>query len=80
MFVSRRVLYSVLRKQGENAVTLPHSAQRKHAVWGEIKQISKAKKIAPSKKFALVLLHHILVHRSTRSLMAVDTAKFWRDI
>ena len=37
----------------KNSVNLPHSAQRKHAFWGEIKQKSKSKKIAPRNKFAL---------------------------
>ena len=60
----------VLWRQGKNAVTLPRSAQRKHAFWGETKRMLKSKKIAPRKKVALGLLHHILGHRSTRSLMA----------
>ena len=42
----------------KNAVTLPHSAQRKHAFLVKIKQMSKSKKIAHRKKFALGLLHH----------------------
>ena len=29
----------------KNAVTLPHSAQRKHSYWGEIKGMSKTKKL-----------------------------------
>ena len=73
MFISQRVLFGVIWQQRENAVTLPHSAQRKHAFWGEIKQMSKTKKIAPRKNIALELLHQILGHRSTRSLMAGDT-------
>ena len=36
----------------KNAVTLPHSAQRKHAFLGEIKEISKTNKL-PSKKKCL---------------------------
>ena len=31
--------------QAGNAVTLRHSAQRKHAFWEEIKEMSKTKKI-----------------------------------
>ena len=42
----------------KNAVTLPHSAQRKHAFWGEIKEMSKTKKLLDRKKIALELLHH----------------------
>ena len=40
----------------------------------------KSKKIALRKKSALELLHHILGHRSTKSLMAGDTANFWKGI
>ena len=42
--------------------------------------MSKSKKIAPRNKVALGLLHHILGHRSTRSLMDGETAKIWKDI
>ena len=58
------VLHGVLRKEGEMRL-LCHSAQRKHAFLGEIKQMSKSKKIAPRKKIALELLHHILGKRYT---------------
>ena len=40
----------------KNKVTLPHSAQNKHAFWGEINKIPKSKKIAPRKKDALELI------------------------
>ena len=50
----------------KNAVTLPHSAQRKHAFLGEINEMSKTKKLTARKKIALELLHQILGHRSTR--------------
>ena len=64
----------------KNAVTLPHSAQKKHAFLGEIKKMSKSKKIAPRNKVSLKLLHHRLGHRSTRSLMAGYTVKIWHEI
>ena len=64
----------------KNAATSPQSAQRKHAFWGEIKEISKTKKFAPRKKIYLELLHQRLGQRYTRSLMAVDTANVWKDI
>ena len=64
----------------KNAVTLPHSAQRKHIFLGKIKEISKTKKLPARKKIALELLHQRLGHRSTRSLLAGDTANFWKDI
>ena len=61
----------------KNAVTLPHIAQRKHAFLGKIKDISKKKKLPARKRIALELLHQILGHRSTRSLLAGDTANVW---
>ena len=68
------------REKGKNVVTLPHSAQSKHAFLVKIKEISK-KKILPSrKKIALELLHQRLGHRSTRSFLARDTANVWEDI
>ena len=36
----------------ENVVTLPHSAQRKHAFLGEIKEMSKTKKLSSRNKIA----------------------------
>ena len=64
-----------LRRHGENEVTLLHSAQKKHALWGGIK--SKSDKLAPRNKLSSELLHHRLVHRSTRSLMDGGTANVW---
>ena len=48
-----------------NAVTLQHSAQRKHAFLGKIKEMSKKKKIPYRKKIALELLHQRLGHKYT---------------
>ena len=63
-----------------NAVTLSHSAQRKHAFIGKIKDMSKKNKFPARKKIALELLHQRLGHRYTRSLLAGDTANVWEDI
>ena len=41
----------------KNAVTLPHSAQRKHAFLGKIKNMSKKNKLPARKKITLELLH-----------------------
>ena len=57
----------------KNAVTIPHSAQRKHAFTGKIMEKSKKNKIPAGKKIALELIHQGLGHRSTRSLLAGDT-------
>ena len=63
-----------------NVVTLPHSAQRKRAFTGKIKDMSKKNKSPARKKIALELLHHRLGHRSTRFLLAVYTANGWEDL
>ena len=60
----------------KNAVTLPHSAQRKHAFLGKIMEKSKKNKLPARKKIALELLYQILGHISTRSLLSGDTANF----
>ena len=54
----------------DNAVTLPHSAQRKHDFTGKNQDVSKKNKYPARKKIALELLHQRLGHRSTRSLLA----------
>ena len=63
-----------------NAVTLPHSAQRKHAFTVKIKDMSKKNKFPARKKIALELLHQRLGHRSTRSLLSGDTDNVWEDV
>ena len=63
-----------------NVLTLPQSAQRKHAFLGKIKDMSNKKKLPERRKIALELLHQILCHRSTRSLLAGDTANVWEYI
>ena len=64
----------------KNAVTLPHIVQRKHDFLSEIKEMSKTKKLPARKKTTLELLHKILGHISTRSLLAGDNANIWKDI
>ena len=61
----------------DNAVTLPHSAVRKHTFMG--KSMESSKKNPKIKKIALELMHQRLGHRSTRSLIAGDTANVWED-
>ena len=39
------------RAKEKNAVTLTHSAQRKHAFWGEIKEMSKTRNYLLGRKF-----------------------------
>ena len=64
----------------KNAVTFPHSEQKYHDFWGEIKEMSKTNKLLYKKKLALEFLHQRLGHRYTRSLMAGGTNNFWEDI
>ena len=47
----------------DNAVTLPHSAKKKHAFTGKIKDLSKKNKLSARKKISLELLHLRLGHR-----------------
>ena len=61
----------------KNAVTLPQNSHRKHVSLVKIKEMSKTKKLPSRNKIALELLHHILSHRSTRSLLAGDTDNVW---
>ena len=63
-----------------NAVTLPHSAQRKHAFTGKVKDMPKKNKFPARKKMSLELLHQRLGHRSTRSLLSGDTDNVWEDV
>ena len=63
-----------------NAVTLPYSAQRKHAFTGKIKNMSKKNKFPARKKIALELPHQILGHKSIRTLLAGDTANVWEYV
>ena len=65
----------------DNAVTLAHSAVRKHALMVKSMEISKknAKRNPKRKKISLELMHHRLEHRSTRPLMAGDTDNVWED-
>ena len=48
--------------------------------WGEIKEMSKTKKLPNRLKIALELLHQRLGHISTRSLLSSNTNNVWEDI
>ena len=62
----------------DNAVTLPHSALRKHDFPGKNQDGSKEN--PKRKKIALEVLHQRLGHRSTRSLLAGDTDYVWENV
>ena len=49
-------------------------------ILGQIKEMSKTKQLPSRKEIDLELLHQTLGHRSTRSLLAGDTANVWEDI
>ena len=74
------VLHGVLRSKENNAITLPHSAQKKHAFVGKVMENSKKNKSPERKEIALELLHQRLGNRSTISLLAGDTAHFWEYV
>ena len=61
-----------------NAVTLPHSAVRKHVLLGT--SMESSKKNTTRRKIALELLHQRLGHRSTRSMIAGDIDNVWEDV
>ena len=65
----------------DNAVTLPHSAVRKHAFMVKSMKSSKnnPKRNPKRRKIALELMYQRLGHRSTRSLIDGDTANVWED-
>ena len=64
----------------KNAVTLPHSAQRKHLFLVKTKENSTPQKQIPKKKCSLGLLYQRLLHRSTSSLLSGYTVIFNRYI
>ena len=80
LFIPKRFLHGVLQIKRENAITLLHIAQSKHAFLGEIKEMSNTNKLPSRKKIALELLQQRLGNRSTISLLAGDTATVWEDI
>ena len=71
------VLFSANEK---NAMTLPHTSQRKRAFLVKMKENSKTQMQIPRKKVSLRLLHQRLGHRSTRSILAGSNASFWQYI
>ena len=77
---SQRVFHGIFGEKENNAVTLLHSAHRKHAFTGKIQVVAKKNRFPARKKIALELLHQRLGHRSTRSLLAGNTANVWEDI
>ena len=66
------------RAKEDNAVTLPHSALRKHSFSVKIKDVSN--KNPARRKIALEFLHQRLGHRYTGSLIAGDTANVSKDV
>ena len=77
--LNKRFCTILLSENEQNAVTLLHSTQRKHAFLVKTKEKSKSQKQIPKKKFSLELLHQRLGHISTRSLLSGDTANVWQD-
>ena len=61
-------------------MTLPHSAQRKHALLVKTKEKSKSQKKINKKRASLGLLYQRLGHISKRSLLDGGNANIWQDI
>ena len=53
VFITQIFLHGVRQSKRENAVTLPHIAQKNNVFWGEIKEMSKTKKLPSRNKIAL---------------------------
>ena len=64
----------------QNAVILPQSAQRKHALMVKTNKKSKSQKQITKKKVYLGLFHQALGHISTRSIRTGYTSNVWQDI
>ena len=70
------VLRGFFSDNEQDAVTLPHSAQKRKKI-GKNKRKVKITKEIPKKKVSLEFLHQRLGHRSTRSLLAGYVDFFW---
>ena len=53
VFFTKCFAHCTYEQKRKNSVTLPHSAQRKHAVLGKIMEKSKKNKLPARKKIAL---------------------------
>ena len=65
------------REKETNSVTLPPSAQNKHALLVERKEMSKTKKLPSRKKMAPELLDQRFGHRSIILLLDGGTTNLW---
>ena len=64
----------------KNTVSLPHSAQGKHAFLGKIKDMPKKNKLPARNKISLELMHQRLWHRYTGSFLTGYTENLWEDV
>ena len=64
----------------QNTVTLPNSTHtQKHSFLVKTKKKSKSQKQIPKNKVSLELFYHMLLHRSSRSLLSVNNKNVWKD-
>ena len=80
VFILQRALHGLLWNKIEKCSYITTYCTKKTCILGEIKEMSKTKKLPSRQNIALEILHQRLGHRSTRSLLAGDTANIWRDI
>ena len=80
LFIPQMVLHCLLWIQREIRLSFHIVHKGNMHFGGEIKEMSKNKKLPARKQIALELLHHILGHISTRSLLTGDTDNVWEDI
>ena len=73
------VLHGVLRSKGERCSNITTQCTKETCTSSKNHGKFKENKLPERNKIALELLHRILEHRSTRSLLAGDTANVWED-
>ena len=73
-------MHSVLQSKGEKCSNITTQCTKETCISRGNHGKVKGKKLPARNKIALELLHHILGHRSTRSLLAWDAANILEDV
>ena len=77
MSFSQRGLHGVLRRREEKCSNINTQCTKETCIYRKIQGYVKEKQTTRKKKIDLELLHQILGHIFTRSLLAGDTEKVW---
>ena len=70
----------MLRRKGEKCSNIATHCTKETCIYRKNHGKFKEKKLPAKNKIVLELLHQILGHRSTRPLLAGDTANVWEDV